>query len=199
MLAWILWENVAYLLDDERRLACYRELEASVGLTAEKLSCAPRSKLLPIATRGGMQPEQRVDKLQRVAELALEHGGGGLQAVLKLPLPRARKILRRFPGIGEPGAERILMECGVSGSLALDSNGLRVLVRYGYGREEPSYARTYRSVQRALAGEVEADRAWLSDAHELLRTHGRTLCRRTGPDCGACPLLATCAHGRAAV
>lgn len=197
-LEWILWENVAYLLDDERRLENYRELEKRVGLTAEKLTCAPRSMLLAIAKHGGMQPEQRVDKLQRIAELALEHGGGDLRAVLELPPARARKILRQFPGIGEPGAERILMECGVSESLALDSNGLRVLARYGYGREETAYARTYRSVQQAIAGEIEPERAWLSSAHELLRTHGKTLCRRTGPDCGVCPLVATCNHGRSA-
>ncbi len=198
-LEWILWENVAYLLNDERRLENYRELEKRVGLTAEKLACAPRPTLLAIARLGGMQPERRVDKLQRIAELALERGGGDLRGILKLPLAQARRILRQFPGIGEPGAERILMECGVSHCLALESNGLRVLLRVGYGREEPAYARSYRSVQQAIAGEVEPERAWLSTAHELLRKHGQTLCRRSAPDCAACPLLATCAYGRSSV
>src|SRR5262245_23729900 len=96
-LDWILWENVAYLVDDERRELAYRTLERKVGLTAEKIAKAPASALRQAADLGGMHPERRVDKLREIAELALEHGGGDLSSVLELPIPAARKVLKEFP------------------------------------------------------------------------------------------------------
>ena len=50
----------------------------------------------------------------------------------------------QFPMIGEPGAEKILLFSGVLAVLALDSNGVRVLVRLGVGEERKSYAATYK-------------------------------------------------------
>lgn len=191
-LQWILWENVAYLVDDERRKRAFEALRRSVGLTAEALDAASREELLAVTRLGGMHPEARVDKLKDVADLAREHGGKGLESVLRLPPAAARKVLGRFPGIGKPGADKILMACGAADELALESNGLRVLLRLGYGEEAASYATTYRSVQVALAGQRKDDSAWALRAHQLLRTHGQTLCKRSAPDCDACPLARGC-------
>lgn len=77
--------------------------------------------------------------------------------------------------------------------VALDSNGLRVLLRLGYGAERKSY-RAYREVQAAAMAELPADCDTLVRAHLLLRTHGRTLCRATRPTGDGCPLRAGCAH-----
>lgn len=105
--------------------------------------------------------------------------------------------LKRFPGIGAPGAEKILMFCGALPVLALESNGLRVLLRLGHGREEPkNYAKTYRSVREALAADLPSDAAWLARAHQLLRRHGQEICRNTDPDCGACNLAERCPSAR---
>lgn len=193
---WILWENVAYLLDDEQRELAYRALEKKVGLTAERIARAPAQALREVTALGGMHPEQRVDRLKEIAELALAEKSPDLAHVLDLPIAQARKILRKFPSIGAPGADRILLLCGGLRELALESNGLRVLVRLGYGEEESSYAATYRSALAALAPELPKDKAWFSRAHLLLRTHGRTLCRRSAPDCDACPLSSRCRHFR---
>ena len=62
-----------------------------------------------------------------------------------MPLARARRLLRRFPGIGEPGADKVLLFSRTQPVFALDSNGLRTLLRLGYGREVKSYPATYRS------------------------------------------------------
>lgn len=192
-LEWILWENVAYLVDDERRERAYRAL-AKIGLTAEKIAKATRESLHAATSRGGMHPEARVDRLYEIAELALEHGGGGLSALLELPLPRARKVLKQFPSIGDPGADKILLFCGVSKTLALDSNGLRAVTRLGYGTEQKSYAASYRSALASLSPQLRDDATWLVRAHQLLRVHGQTLCKRTTPDCDACPLTELCRY-----
>lgn len=198
-LSWILWENVAYLVDDEKRALAFAALAKHAGLTAEKIERASAEKLLAATRLGGMHPEARVDRLKDIAALALEHGGKGLESVSKLPLPAARKVLEKFPSIGAPGADKILLACGLSNTLALESNGLRVLARLGYGTEAKDYAATYRSVLSGVAGEVVDDADWAWRAHRLLRAHGQTLCKRTSPDCAACPLARNCAYARGAV
>jgi endonuclease III len=191
-LDWILWENVAYLVDDGRREIAFDALATRVGLTAEKIARASSRVLHEVTRLGGMHPEQRIDRLKSIAEVAIEHGGGDLRGILELDAPSARKILKQFTSIGDPGAEKILMFCGALPVLALESNGLRVLTRLGYGEESKSYARTYKSVQLAVAGELKKDCEWLSRAHLLLRTHGQALCKRASPDCDACPLTERC-------
>jgi len=193
-LDWILWENVAYLVDDEARAHAYRALEKEVGLAAEDLAEASAKTLLEVARIGGMHPERRVDKLREIGELAIEAGGGRLETVLGLKTRAARRILKRFPGIGDPGADKILLFCGESTEMSLESNGLRAAVRLGYGEEAKSYATTYRSAIVALEPELERKSACRVRAYELLRTHGQALCKRSAPDCDACPLTRDCRH-----
>ena len=104
----------------------------------------------------------------------------------------ARKLLKKFPGIGEPGADKILLYNRAARSLAPDSNVLRVLVRLGFGKMEKDYARTYRSAAENTAAELPSDFRKLIAARELLRRHGQELCRRTAPRCEACPLSPRC-------
>lgn len=190
----LLWENVVYLGDDEQRQQAFLELKETVGLEPEEILDAPRSALLAIAGYGIM-PEQRVDTLRRCAQIALEKFDGDLRPVLTWPFAKARNALKKFPGIGEPGAEKILLFCKSYPIFALDSNGLRVLVRLGFGSEEKNYAAMYRSVQAAVESERPDDPAWLMRAHLLLRQHGHELCRRSRPDCESCPLVSQCPFG----
>ena len=104
----------------------------------------------------------------------------------------AKKLLRRFPGIGEPSADKILLFCRAQRTLGPDSNALRVLVRLGFGKESDSYQRTYRSVAEAVAPDLPADFASMIKAHQLLRRHGQELCKRAAPRCDACPLASAC-------
>src|SRR5262249_14962271 len=97
----------------------------------------------------------------------------------------------------EPGAEKILLFALHQPILALDSNGLRVLLRLGYGTEERSYAATYRSVQDAASAQLSSDPAALIQAHLLLRRHRQEICRRSDPCCAACPLSDECPSSRA--
>ena len=57
----------------------------------------------------GIVPEQSVEKLRRCAEIALEEFDGELGPILRRPLAQAEKALKRFPAIGDPGAEKILL------------------------------------------------------------------------------------------
>ena len=115
-----------------------------------------------------------------------------LAPILDKPLATAKKELREFPAIGEPSAEKILLFNRRHALLALESNGLRVLVRLGYAPEHRNYSTMYKQMQRALDPQLPASCDALIRAHQLLRQHGQELCKRTTPLCGSCPLRANC-------
>ena len=190
----VLWENACYLLPDSRRAAVFEGLREQVGLTADAIWKADQAVLLPLAKMGGMRPETRVFRWREIARITLQQFGGKLESILDRPYSEAKKALHQFPNVGQPGAEKILMFCGMAEGLPLESNGLRVLTRVGYGRVQKSYGAMYNSVQQAVASELPRAAAALSHAHLLLREHGRTLCKTNGPLCHECPATDLCAH-----
>ena len=195
-LGMILFENVAYLLSDERRAQAFNALRERVGLTPPEILMAHDETLLEVARLGGMRPAARVEKLRRIAQIALQEFDGDLDRVLEQPLAKAKNSLKKFPGIGDPGAEKILLFSKTHQILALDSNGLRVLLRLGYGEERKSYSSTYRSTQDAVEAELKKDYDWLIAAHQLLRRHGQELCKTAAPMCPRCPVKSSCQYYR---
>lgn len=188
----ILLENVAYLVGDVQREEAFDALRDRVGLSPVDIVTAHDEKLLEVAHLGGMLPAARVEKLRRIANIALQEFDGDLKSVLDLPTPKAKRALKKFPGIGEPGAEKILLFTRTARVLALESNGLRALLRLGYGEERKNYSATYRSAQEAVKRELKEDFDWLIEAHQLLRRHGQDLCKRSEPLCESCPLKLGC-------
>ena len=193
--AMILWENAAYLVSDEVRTRVFAELKKRIGIDPVRILAAPARELEQTVREGGMHPQHRAEKLRRCAAISLEFASGDLSTALKtLSLQKARALLKKFPGIGDPGADKILLLCGYAAVPALESNGLRVLARLGFAEEDPSYARAYKlaiSVLKAAEPDLEA-------AFFLLRAHGRELCRRNEPLCTVCPVSKGCFYRRAA-
>src|SRR4030095_7838284 len=75
----IIWENVAYLVDDERRAAVFARLRARIGLDLEEILDTPPEVLAEIIRDGGMQPERRAEKLIAAADEVLPVGVEGLR------------------------------------------------------------------------------------------------------------------------
>lgn len=189
----ILWENIGYLVDDERRRALFDAFEASVGLDPQAIAEADEAVLLPLARKGGMRPETRVERWRTIARIVAERCGGDLAGTLRaLPIPKARALLKLFPVIGDPGADKVLLLSGIAPRPSLESNGVRSLARLGFFREQGSYAASYKAGIEALVAQGRADGAWLADAHLLLREHGKLICKRGVPLCLACPLEPVC-------
>jgi len=194
----ILWENVGYLVNDVCRQALFDEFRARVGQGAADILRASDELLFDIARRGGMRPDARVARWRSIAELVLQECQGDLTGVLRaLPPAKARSLLKRFPSIGDPGADKILLFCGFDARPSVDSNGLRVLMRLGFLAPESSYAATYKKAVALLARTCPPEPAWLISAYLVLREHGRRLCKRSAPLCMACPLDGLCAHAPA--
>jgi endonuclease-3 len=190
----ILWENIAYLVNDARRKSTFESFKKEIGTAPKQILNAPLANLKKALRDGGIILDQRVNKLSSIGKIVMEEFGGDLNQVLDFPTDKAKKALQLFPGVGEPVAEKILLFCRRLPVLALESNGLRSLLRLGFGREQKNYRATYRSVQEAVKPELIDDYEWLIRAHQLLRIHGQELCKRTKPRCPHCPLMTICAY-----
>jgi endonuclease-3 len=191
----ILYENIAYLVSDDRREKAFRELKKRVGVRPADILTAPLDQLAEIAAMGGIFPELRARRIQESARMVRDQFGGNLRLALALDPAQARKAFRKFPTIGEPGADKILLFTGTVPSLAPESNGLRVLVRLGFIQQDKNYSAMYRTAREALQDELGDECARLIAAHQLLKRHGQELCRRSAPRCEACPLRKTCPFG----
>jgi endonuclease III len=193
--ALVLWEKVAYLADDAARLAAFRALEERVGLAPRDVLAADPELLREIAALGGkVGIVERAQRMRDAAELVLGEFEGSLDRELGRPLRDAKRSLQKIYGVGEPGAEKILLLTRSHQLLPLDSNGARTMCRIGYGAEHKNYTTMYRSVADAARPELVADYDWLIDAHVLLRHHGQELCKTSQPRCESCPLTDQCAY-----
>jgi endonuclease-3 len=192
----VLFENVAYLVDDARRLEAFENLRKSIGTRPEDILTAGPAQFESVVKLAGSDKKGRVAKLIRSAEIAMNEFDGDLRQVLVFPFKKAVAALTKFPSIGEPGAEKILLFCGMGDVLPLESNGLRVLVRLGYAQEAANYNAMYKNVRNAIAKQILHDQEWLIDAHLLLRLHGQAVCKRTKPLCSRCILLEMCMYGQ---
>jgi endonuclease-3 len=191
---WIIWEHVAVLPDDEQRALVFRTLRQKIGTTPQAILRTPKPKMLELLAPGGPDPSARLTRLREAAELMIEIGLARVRTLVRESPAEAKKLLKRFKGIGETGADRILLFCRTQAMLAPEANGLRVLQRLGFGKPGTSAA-AYRSVEDALTPDLPRDYNWLIQAHQLLRRHGQEICR-TAPRCDACPLAPDCAWFR---
>jgi endonuclease III len=186
----ILLENVAYLAPAARRRQAFELLEETVGTQPEAILAATQASLERV-TAYGILKSRFAAKLRECAQKALD--AGNLDSVLQGPIEDARWALRKFPGIGAPTADKILLFAGRLACLAPESNGLRVLARLGLFDEKLSYPRMY-SASLVAANELGGRIPLLQEAHLLLHQHGQTLCKRSSPLCTQCPLVGVCAH-----
>jgi endonuclease III len=187
----ILLENVVYLAPPARRREAFELLRQTIGTQPESILAASAAALERV-TAYGILKSRFATKLRDCAQTAIDVGN--LDTAMHGSIENARHVLQKFPGIGVPTADKVLLFSGRFACLAPESNGLRVLARLGFFDEKLSYPQMYRAglvVAQELGEKIPA----LQEAHLLLHQHGQTLCKRTSPQCGQCPLAAGgCAH-----
>jgi endonuclease III len=189
----LVWWYCGYPASD---LACskgWNALTRDVGIDPGKLLKAKATKLAAAIKPGGMFPELRAQRLQELAFRVENEYGGDLRGALGGSVPRARKLLKSFCGIADPGADRILLFARISPIAAVPSNCAGVLLRIREKAADKSYSVTYREEQRIMATELPETFDARARAYLLLKRHGQQLCKRTNPKCLECPLEAHCA------
>lgn len=195
----LVWWHCGYPPSEERCTQGWKSLNAEVGVTPDDLLSVRSAKLARVLKAGGMVPELRARRLKEVARRIRTVFSGDLRAALHgLPPAAARAALRKFPGIGPPGADRILLFGDLAPVAAVPSGHPHVLPRIESGGEPAAYAALYAQAQRSLEAQLPGTSSARMRAYLLLQRHGRTLCKRTNPKCGACPVARDCAFFAAA-
>ena len=163
-----------------------------MGLKPTNLLSASTEQLVKITKLGGIHPELRAQSLKEIAHIVLNDFAGDLSSALKLPLKQAIKELKKFPSIGEPGAEKILLFTKTHPVLALESNGLRVLLRLGFGKEGKNYSASYASVREALKDQIGDDCEFSDSRASVVAATWKARCAETNnPACGDCSSAVT--------
>jgi endonuclease-3 len=190
----ILYTNCGYPATDASCTRGFDALKKEVGLRPDDILAARDAKLRDLMRLGGIVPDLRAARLKEIAALVKYKFGGDLRAVLKRPLSEAKKALKRFPTIGDPGAEKILLFTKTVSVAAVPSNCVHVPLRLGFGEEKKNYAASYRSAQQAIRAELPEECGALLRAYLLLKHHGQELCKRSRPLCERCPISSDCAY-----
>ena len=189
----VVWWHCGYPASDAACAKGWAKLNREVGIDPPKLLAASPQKLAAALKPGGMVPELRALRLKEIARRAKDELGGDLRTALSGSLSSARKTLKKFPGIADPGADRILLFAGIAPLAAVPSNCPHVLVRILHGQERENYGVNYRAAQEAIAAEVPETIDARKRAYLLLKRHGQEICKRSKPKCDKCPVSSHCA------
>jgi len=204
----ILYLNCGYPATDVACSRGFEVLKREVGLKPENILAAPKAKLRKLMRFGGIVPELRAEKLKEIARLAKAELGGDLKAVLskwmleekKQPgngIRGAKNVLQKFPVIGEPGADKILLFSSLSPMAAVPSAFVGVPARLWFGETGKNYAADYRAAREILNTELPETFEARQRAYLLLKKHGQEICKRSTPKCEICPLTGQCAYFQA--
>lgn len=203
----ILFVNCGYPATDASCTKGYEALKREVGTKPEKILGAPKAKLAAATRAGGIVPEIRAERLKTIANIVVDEFGGDLEWSLRKILEDAtkgtekgirlaKKALREFPVIGEPGADKILLFAGLAPVAAIPSACTGVPQRILFGHEDKNYAAGYRAAREAMESELPEEFVARQRAYLLLKRHGQEICKRTKPKCETCPVNKMCAYFR---
>jgi endonuclease III len=190
----LVWWHCGYPASDEACANGWDALIRNIGIDPDQLLRATPGKLAAALKAGGMVPELRAERLKEIARRVQDEFGGDLRVALVGPIAKVRKTLKSFSGIGDPGADRILLFAGISPISAVPSNCVHVLIRIRKGRESENYNANYRDAQRLLSAEVSEKIDALGRAFLLLKEHGQQICKRTHPKCDQCAVKSSCVY-----
>lgn len=201
----VVYLNCGYPASDASCSKGFDALKREVGLSPKEILGASKSKLAKLLRLGGIVPEQRAQRLQEIARKAKSEYGGDLKAALKKcvqeekrqsgkGIREAKKILREFPVVGEPSAEKILLFSSLAPVAAVPSAFVEVPARLWFGKAGKNYAADYRAARDILSAGLPETFVARQRAYLLLKKHGQQTCKRSHPKCEMCPLTGRCAY-----
>jgi endonuclease-3 related protein len=168
------WRNVERAIDNLRQ-ADLLEPHALYAVPLEELE-----ELLRPA--GYFRVKAR--RLRNLLQFLVERYDGSLDAMFQTALPELRGQLLEVHGIGPETADSILLYAGFMPSFVVDTYTHRIFARHGW----IGFDADYDQIQDYIQGELPADVPLYNEFHALLVRVGKDHCRKSKPQCAACPL-----------
>ena len=188
------YEVMAVHSTPRKRDAALAALKRIPALTPDSMWRAPQKKLEESVKLAGPYTENRLTALRTGVDLFRRTPT--LPAVIRGPLPAARRAIKPLPQLGETGAHRMLLFAADHRILPVDARVSRVGCRLGYGEPDPEFKKQSRSVQDALTRELPESVDAFRRTFVYLSHHGAATCTEADPHCSVCPLLDDCPEGK---
>jgi endonuclease III len=187
------WEILSVHSTPRKRDAALAVLKRTGALTPDEMWRTPQKKLEDALGLAGPYVDQRIRELRIGVEVFKR--SPDLPAVIRGPLPAARRALKALPQMGEGGGYRMLLFAGGHRVLPVDARLSRVSRRLGYGESHAGFAATAKSIRAAVASELPDTLEAYRRAFVYLNHHGAGICTDADPLCHECPLRSDCPEG----
>lgn len=168
------WRNV------ERAIANLRDAKVMEPVALYQL---PQAELAELIRPAGYY-QVKAKRLQNLLRFVVENFNGSLDAMFRTSLPTLRELLLAINGIGPETADAILLYAGGLPTFVVDTYAHRILARHGW----IDYDSDYHTIKDFFESNLPADAPHYNEYHALLVRIGKEFCKRSAPQCEACPL-----------
>ncbi len=168
------WRNV------ERAIQNLRDAGVMQPRALYQLSPAELSELI----RPAGYYQLKTKRLRNLLQVIVEQHDGSLESMFQASLSSLREELLAINGIGPETADAILLYAGGLPTFVVDTYTYRVLARHGW----LGYDASYDDMKDYFESTLPADTRLYNEYHALLVRVGKDYCKRTTPNCEACPL-----------
>jgi endonuclease-3 related protein len=168
------WRNVEHAINNLR--------EAGV-MEPRALYNVPPTELAELIRPAGYY-QLKTKRLRNLLRFIVEQYGGSLDAMFNTGVASLREQLLEINGIGPETADAILLYGGGLPTFVVDTYAHRILARHGW----LDYDATYDDIKDYFESTLPNDAALYNEYHALLVRVGKDYCKRSAPNCEACPL-----------
>src|SRR5262245_57593403 len=146
------WEVLSAHSTPARREAAISALKKIRALTPDAMWRTPQKKLEEAVKLAGPYVEDRISGLRKGVDVFRK--SPHIAAIMRGPMPAARRAIKGLPRLGEGGAHRMLLFAAGHAVLPVDARVNRVGRRLGYGSGAADFRKSSRSVQQALSAQL---------------------------------------------
>jgi len=168
------WKNV--------RIAIRRLRRAGL-LNQRRLGRASQSELEEAIRPAGFF-RQKARTIRHFVSWLDRSYGGSLHRMFRRPPEELRRALLGIKGLGPETADAILLYAGRKPFFVADGYTRRILARHELLRPRAGYE----EAQAYLHQHLPRDSGLFNEYHALLVEVGKRYCKRSAPECAACPL-----------
>lgn len=168
------WKNVERAIDNLK----------SVGLMSfDPLASLPTGLLAEYVRPAGYY-NVKAGRLHNLLRYIKEAHDGDPHSFLEQPLPELRNQLLAIKGIGRETADSICLYAAGHPIFVVDAYTHRILTRHQVIDEECDYD----AIQELFMDHLACEAKLYNEYHALLVRVGNLYCKKSNPDCAACPL-----------
>ncbi|MCS7143003.1 MAG: endonuclease III [Aigarchaeota archaeon] len=172
---------------DRVAFEAFRKLNDSIGVSPSRLARADLRRIRSAIRSAGLY-RQKARTIKEVSRIVQRDFSGDLSRLLRGGVVDPRRYLTSIKGIGPKTADVVLVTTGMSQTVPVDTHIFRISKRLGISEEGDGYEDVRSRLDSLFPPHLR------HEAHLLLITHGRRVCKPINPHCHTCSLSSLCKY-----